>query len=55
MNSRAIALGASVIALTLAGGSQASASGLGDLNQDLGVKTQTVQAGPRARSRPAAT
>jgi hypothetical protein len=46
MKSRAIALGASVIALTFATGGQAVASGLGDLGQDLKAQTQTSASGP---------
>jgi hypothetical protein len=46
MKSRAIALGASVIALTLATGGQAGASGLGDLGQELKAQTQTSASGP---------
>jgi hypothetical protein len=46
MKSRAIALGASVIALTLASSGQAVANGLGDLGQDVKAQTQTSVSGP---------
>jgi hypothetical protein len=45
MKSRAIALGASVIALTLATGGQAVASELGNLGQDVKAQTQTGVSG----------
>jgi hypothetical protein len=46
MKSRATALGASVIALTLATGGQAVASGLDNLGQDVKAQTQTTVSGP---------
>jgi hypothetical protein len=46
MKSRVIALGASVIALTLAAAGPARAADLGNLNQDLKAQTQTKVGGP---------
>jgi hypothetical protein len=46
MKSRAIALGASVIALTLAGGSTAAATGLGEVSQPVKVEGDTAVSGP---------
>jgi hypothetical protein len=50
MKSRAIALGASVIALTLANGGQAVASGVGDLGGNLKVQTEASVSGPAGTS-----
>jgi hypothetical protein len=46
MKSRAITLGASVIALTFAAAGSAGAADLGNLNQDLKIQTQTKVGGP---------
>jgi hypothetical protein len=46
MKSRAIALGASVIALTLTGGSQALATGVEDITQQVGGHTEAAVNGP---------
>ena len=46
MKSRAIALGASVVALTLANGGQAVAGGIEDLGGNLEVQTETSVSGP---------
>ncbi len=46
MKSRAIALGASVVALTLANGGQAVAGGIEDLGGNLKVQTETSVSGP---------
>jgi len=46
MKSPAIALGASVIALTFAAAGSAGAAGLGNLNQDLKVQTEAKVGGP---------
>jgi hypothetical protein len=46
MNSRAIALGASVIALSLTGGGQAMAAGLGEVTQQVNGHTEATVNGP---------
>jgi hypothetical protein len=50
MKSRAIALGASVVALTLANGGQAVAGGIEDLGGNLKVQTETSVSGPAGSS-----